>query len=134
MKCTYSYLHMPILRSSCLLFYSSLGISLLQNFIIIKYLQDTCPSEKIRFIYFPYYIIYIYIYIYTHGQKKKEFWLKTSFKKSLGNLVLFSHTIQMFIFEEVLVFLLWKSLNSITLNSIYILWNHSGNPTDRRNQ
>lgn len=51
-------------------------------------------------------------------QKKKEFWLKTSFKKSLGNLVLFSHTIQMFIFEEVLVFLLRKSLNSIIGNIV----------------
>lgn len=50
--------------------------------------------------------------------EKKEFWLKTSYKTSLGNLVLFSHTIQMFIFEAVLVLLVWKSLNSIICNII----------------
>lgn len=61
-------------------------------------------------------------------EKKKEFWLKTSYKKSWRNLVLFSNSIKMFIFQAVLVFLLWKSLNSIIGNIVIYIWNHFGNP------
>ena len=71
MICIYWYLHMPILSSSCLLFYSSLGISLLQNFLYyykISYEINVLPLTKsdsyISLIIS--HILYIYIHIYMH--------------------------------------------------------------------